>query len=145
MTRKVNKETRRWTNIVLLGKLLQKSSIVKQSSTRQISTIKFHSIAEIFKFLKNGLLIELLQVFYWVLETWNQQIKKPLPPRNAHQNPLKNKKLRAEKKSKKETQENWNLLRLRDFFHLLQSCFTSFLEFFFATKNADKTHIYFFL
>jgi hypothetical protein len=86
-----------------------------------------------------------LQLFYWVLETWNQQNKKPLPSRNAHQNPLKNKKWEHKKKSKKQTQENWNLLRLRDFFHLLQSCFTSFLEFFLQQKMPTKhTFIFFF-
>jgi hypothetical protein len=76
MVRKVNKEARRWTNSHL--KLTSRASKIAirrtaTTSTRQISTIKLHSIAEIFKFLKNGLLIKPLQLFYWVLETWNQE------------------------------------------------------------------------
>jgi predicted PP-loop superfamily ATPase len=44
------------------SKIILRQTVV--TSTREISTIKLHLIAEIFKFLKNGLLIELLQLFY---------------------------------------------------------------------------------
>jgi hypothetical protein len=69
MVRKVNKEGEQ---IVLLDKLvvLQKSPIRQTTATPKIiSQPAQQFITENFKFLKNGLLIELLELFYCVLET----------------------------------------------------------------------------